>query len=496
MAVSLQPITFQVPASYSIPPLYQTLDAEGIATAITLGAQAYILMTKEGQKLCHTTLFQQLQAQAVSEYEPKLELLQKQLTKSNETSATLKKHLQEEEERRRQVEQQIREEERRNREELLKEKNSRIQSLEQQVHTHFQGVEQTMKENNRTLQDSIQSFKESFLKTTTGSKKKGDHGEMLFQTIVQNAFGSVSCRERFVLESVGTEGRQGDLHMTWNNHKLLMEVKNYTRSVDDKEVKKFLRDMEQGRDMSIGILVSLNTGIVGHSKTGCIDIEELRDGRYCIYISNLFEQQDPVQFLQSLKPFLETFLLLREKQLAIQTGSSEESEAETEANAKVERFELQRTMLLKLLQNHQENTRNFKNTIQNAKKKQEQIWIELGVDMLKAEHDVKLLLETLLDVHSIQPQSTDVQESITLPSYMFYKTDISLYNEKERLFLKDLLTQYTFEEDAVCQKKELKDSMKLLGYSDEIVNKYCERFCLDSVWEKGKKTVKHMKRIV
>jgi len=482
--MSIQEITFQVPASYITPSLYQTLDAEGTAHVLTLGAQAYILMTKEGQKLRHETIFQQLQAQASSEYEPQLESLQKQVVKSNETVNTLKKHLQEEEERRRQVEKQIREEERRNREELLQEKNSRIQSLEHQVKTQFQTVEQTMKENSRTLQDSIQSFKESFLKTSSGSKKKGEQGEQLFQEIVQKAFGSVSCRERFVLESVGTEGHQGDLHMTWNGHKILMEVKNYTRSVDDKEVKKFLRDMEQGRDMSIGILVSLNTGIVGHSKTGSVDIEELRDGRFCIYISALFDQTDPVHFLQSLKPFMETFLLLKEKQPESQQNQT------SEAESKVERFELQRTMLLKLLQNHQENTRKFKNTIQNAKKKQEQIWTEIGVDMLRAEHDVKLLLETLLDVSGFHDQTVEVKEEFILPSFIFYKTDIIEYTEKDKKFLRDLSDHFIFEEDASCQKKDFRDMFKTLGYGETVLNSFCDRFFLESVW-KGKKGIVH-----
>jgi len=487
--MSIQEITFQVPASYTVPSLYQSLDPEGTAHALTLGAQAYTLMTKEGQKLRHETIFQQLQAQASSEYEPQIESLQKQVVKSNDIVNTLKKHLQEEEERRRQVEQQIRQEERRNREELLQEKNSRIQSLEQQVKTQFQTVEQTMKENSRSLHDSIQSFKESFLKTSSASKKKGEQGEQLFQEIVQKAFGSVSCRDRFVLESVGAEGHQGDLHMFWNGHKILMEVKNYTRSVDDKEVKKFHRDMEQGRDMSIGILVSLNTGIVGHSKTGSVDIEELRDGRFCIYISALFDQTDPVHFLQSLKPFLETFLLLKEKQPEAQPQTSE-------AEAKVERFELQRTMLLKLLQNHQENTRKFKNTIQNAKKKQEQIWTEIGVDMLSAEHDVKLLLETLLDVHGTQDEQMEMQDEITLPSYIFYKTDLVEYTEKENKFLKDLSRNFVYEEDAFCQKKEFKDTFKELGYSEDAVTKYGERFFIESVWKGRKGIVQCMKKRV
>jgi hypothetical protein len=488
---TIQEITFQVPGDYTVPILFQSLSPKDTSFALSLGAQAYSLMTKEGQKLRHETLFKQLQAQASGEYEPRLETLQKQVTQSQEAISTLKRHLQEEEERRRQVEQKVREEERRNREELLQEKNSRISSLEIQLKIQLQTVEQSMRDNSRSIQESFQSFKESFLKTASGSKKKGEHGEQVFQEIAQRAFGSVPCGERFSLEAVGTEGHQGDIHMYWRNHKLLFEVKHYTRNVDEKEIKKFHRDMEQGKDMSIGVLVSLTTGIVGHSKAGSVDIEVLRDGRLCIYLSNLLDQQDPVDFLQSLKPFLETFLQLKDSQSTIPDTAG------SEAEAKLERFETQRTMILKLLQHHQENTRIFKNNLQNAKKKQEQIWNDLSVDMLKAEHDIKLLLETLLDVHGSKDTTSDsTEQPLLLPSYIFYKTDLAMYNDKERKFLQILLDQFTCEEEASCTKKELKDVMKPMGYSDELVNKYCERFFLENVWEKGKKSFKCLRRRV
>ena len=84
------------------------------------------------------------------------------------------------------------------------------------------------------------------------------------------------------MEEVGKEGHQGDLRMTWKNHRIMWEVKNYTRNVETKEVTKFLRDMSECKDVSLGVMVSLNSGIAGHTKAGNIDLEELQDGRICI----------------------------------------------------------------------------------------------------------------------------------------------------------------------------------------------------------------------
>ena len=478
---SIQEITLQLPASYNLPPLFESLDPKETALTLTLGAEAYAIVKKEGQKLQHETLFQQLQATAAAEYQPKLEQLQTALQ-------ALKQRLQQEEEYRRSTEQRVREEERHNREELLQEKQNRIVSLEQQARQQLQQVEQSMKETSRSLQDQFQLFKDSMLKPAAGSKAKGTQGETVFQELVQKAFGSVSCNEYFELEDVGKEGHQGDLRMNWKGHKLLLEVKNYERSVDDKEVKKFLRDMEEGRDVSLGILVSLRSGIVGHSKTGNVDLVELRDGRICIYLTHFLSQPDPVQFLQSLKPFMETFLQLRDKH-------SQEGNAISAAEQQVERFELQRSVLLKLLNNHLESTRKFKNTIQNAKKKQEQMWLEIGIDMRESEHQVKLLLETLLEINSSPVQEApSVKSAEHLPSYVFRVQDSSLCNEKERKFLKDLLTHFTVDEEATTPKKELKDVLKPLGYSEDAVNKLCERLLLEDVWEKGKQKVKYLQR--
>jgi hypothetical protein len=347
-----------------------------------------------------------------------------------------------------------------------------------------------MKESNRSLIEGFQSFKESFVKVSSGSKKKGEQGEMVFQDIIQRAFGSVSCSEYFDIESVGKEGHQGDLRMIWKGHKILLEVKNYERSVDDKEVKKFLRDMEEGSDVSLGIMVSLTSGIVGHTKTGGVDIVELRDGRFCLYLTNFLSHLEPVLFLQGLKPFMETFLAVKEKQ----SGKEKDTSI---SEAQIERFEVQRSILLKLLQNHLESTRKFKNTIQNAKKKQEQMWLEIGVEQRESEYQVKLLLETLLEVNTITESTTNQEyatEALQLPSYIFRNTELEYYTEKEKCFLKELLANFEISEEYVCGKKDIKDTLKNAGYTEDSITKLCERLFLEDVWEKGKQKVKYFKK--
>jgi len=485
MQEAVQEITLELPADYTVPQLFYTSDPSTTAQILTLGVQCYTTMTKEGQKLRHETLFQELQAQAAQEYTPKLQTLQKAAKEAEDLITAMKRRIQQEEEQRLSMERRIREEEQRNREALLQEKNSRIASLEQQVKTQFSAVEQSLKES----KESFQTMKDSFLKASTGSKKKGIRAELLIKDMLQQTFGSVGRDEFFHLECKGTEGYQGDIHMNWKDHKVLVEVKHYDRSVDGEEVRKFLRDMEQSRDMSLGILISLESGIVGHTKSGNVDIQELRDGRLCLYLSNFFSHSDPTLFLQSLKPFMETVLLKKGTQV-------HKEDSESEAAMQVARFTLQRSMLLKLLNAHYESTRKCKHTMVNAKKKHDQIWLELEGELRKSEHEVKLLLETLLDTEqSDDQQEITQQEQLTLPEFVFRTTDLMTYSEKEKQFLKDFCANFTFDTTYSCAKKEVKDSLKPLGYSDETVTKFCERFLLEDVWEKGRQKLKYVQKI-
>ena len=476
MTDTLQEITLQVPADFQLPNIFQQVSAEETAQIITLGAQAYTMIHQEGQKIQHDTLFQSLKAQAEAEYKPQLQDAQVAAEQASQLLATMKRRIQQEEDFRTATESRVREEERRNREEILNEKNSRIQALEQQLKQQLQGVEQQMRDTSRTLTESFQNFRETMLKTTSGSKNKGTIGETLFQDIVQRAFGTA-------IDYAGSEGHQGDLHMTWKEHKILLEVKNYDRNVDQKEVTKFLRDMEEAKDMSMGIMVSLQTGITGHHNAGHVDIEELRDGRVCVYLSKFMSHEDPVLFLQSLKPFLEVFLLYRASKAAVEDGDSE-------ARLQVHVLEQQRSILLRLVQNHQRATSKFKNTLVNAKKKSDQIWLDLTTEMRETEHQVKLLLETLLEVTS--PTDAAIAEieadeqTPSLPEYIFKHTELFQYSEKQRKFIQDLLKIVEPGEEYSIAKKDLKECLKSSGYSEDAVTKFVEQVFQEDVWGKGK----------
>jgi cyanate lyase len=316
----------------------------------------------------------------------------------------------------------------------------------------------------------------------------------MFADLLQTTFGSVPHGQPFHIEQKGREARQGDIHMTWMKHKLMWEIKNYEYTVPTKEVQKFVRDMEEAKDIGLGVMVSLHTNISGHTKAGGIDIIELSDGRFCVYISKLFSTEDPAAFLQSIKPFLEVLLEQRE---ADETKSAK-SDGDDAAKRLLERFEEHRQIVVRLLKDHEEKTKAFRNVIMNAKRKSEGIWTEIMAEIAKAESSVALVLTTLLAAPKMEDDETTAeQEELTLPSFVFRNTSMIFYNPTQAKFIRDVLARFTIEADGktTITKKELKEGLKDAGYTDDATSKLYEQVLLEDVWDKGKQKVRYFKRI-
>ncbi len=481
-----QVIKLTVPAKFGLPSVYTESDPSQLAQVLRLGAYGYQIMKQEGLRLTNEQLSVKVALQTQEKYQKEIDALEECIEKQRESMKTLKERLEDEHTHRLSQETRIREEERRNREEILSEKERRIQALQDQL----KSLEGSMRDSSRAIAEQFSSFKEQILKSSTGSKKKGDQGEAVFESILERVFGTVSVGESFDLENVGREGHQGDIRMNWKGHRVMIEVKNYDRNVDGKEVTKFFRDMEEAKDCQIGLMISMNTGITGHCKSGKVDIELLRDGRLVVFLSQFMQHEDPVLFLTSLKPFFEVFL----KTASAAKPLVEEMVEETRAQRQLERFEQQRATILKVIQVHEEQTRKMKNTLMNAKKKHEQSWIDIMAEMRECEHRVKLLLETICEasIEADDPLEAEVLET-SIPGYVFRYTDMSMYSERERKFVMDLLDHFEFGEDYKSTTIAVKDVLTPLKYTDDAISSLRERVFQDDVWAKGKKEVKYIR---
>jgi hypothetical protein len=135
----------------------------------------------------------------------------------------------------------------------------------------------------RTLADLIRKKPQQNVKT------KGSDYEALFREKLVAAYG-LGDKFRLIDSAHKGVGHAGDYLMTWGDHTILWEVKNYDRPVPTAEVDKYKRDMKENHNVRIGVMVSRYTPITGKTTKGDREIEFV-EGKMLIYLSN-FEAMD------------------------------------------------------------------------------------------------------------------------------------------------------------------------------------------------------------
>lgn len=99
----------------------------------------------------------------------------------------------------------------------------------------------------------------------------GSTGEKYVEKVIGN---------KYLVQNTAKKGRKGDMIALRNEEdifKVLVEVKNYTSTVNSEQVEKFYRDIEANQSLKGAVFVSLNTNIVGIN--GSFVFKELYKGR-------------------------------------------------------------------------------------------------------------------------------------------------------------------------------------------------------------------------
>jgi hypothetical protein len=124
---------------------------------------------------------------------------------------------------------------------------------------------------------------------TKTSTKLGQIGELSFEDLcLQSGIQVINTAKK---------GHQADLVAVIHNHKVLIEVKNYSYTVPKDEITKFYRDMYDNKDCVAGIFASMKTYI---ANTPPFHIDWLSDRRPVIFVSNM-NNYDGLYLLEIIK---------------------------------------------------------------------------------------------------------------------------------------------------------------------------------------------------
>lgn len=450
-------VTFTVPVSFQLPTFYTNASPERTAFALRIGAQAigyfYNTIADEVREECNAEVVTQLE----KKHTRRSEQLEREKRIVEENLDHLKAKMKVDEQYQVGIRQQVQEEMQSLYKTLLEEKDRQIHRLESQVSLEM-----------RTLQEKFQTVKDS-VSRNFGSQEKGKAGEGTMEDLIKKAFGSA---QGFDLQTTATEAQRGDYLMAYKASKVMWEVKNYTRMVNKDEVEKLHRDMRSNPEIAVAFMVSLQSGIVGHTKAGDIDLERLEDGRFILYLDNLFKREDPLLYLQSLRPFLD-----------ILDGKKESNTMlESEEIAKLE-FKMK--IVQHVLLNHQKTLAQLHNSLFQQKKKTDQMNAELLAYIKQAEAECVNSLRELLGE---QKHSVDEITSYLSPE-TFTKQSLLDCSETQKKFLTWLKENCEKDEGAELESKKFQEAYKKQFKSEKEQKEIRELFT-DSVWPKGGKKVR------
>jgi hypothetical protein len=124
----------------------------------------------------------------------------------------------------------------------------------------------------------------------------GDNGEQIFENL-SDTFKDFAG---YKIENKAKQGHKGDFHLFFKDFNILVDSKNYSGSVQKKEVIKIETDLSINDNMRFAWMVSLNTNISDYNRFPIMTKWITTDvGAKCIlFINNLLEYKDPRNILR------------------------------------------------------------------------------------------------------------------------------------------------------------------------------------------------------
>ena len=139
----------------------------------------------------------------------------------------------------------------------------------------------------------------------------GDNGEQIFENLAD----TFKDFDNYRIENKAKQGHKGDFHLFFKDFNILVDSKNYTGSVQKKEIIKIESDLLVNDNMHFAWLVSLNSNICEYNKFVITPKWINTDvGIKCIlFINNVLEHKDPRSILRQAWMICNDFYRLTKK---------------------------------------------------------------------------------------------------------------------------------------------------------------------------------------
>jgi hypothetical protein len=452
-------IHLDVPNDYEIPTFYIAADTspDAIGLALRFGADAFLHLQKRSLDAVRSETHAEVLASATADFEMRLRSdttrLLSEKVKAEEALRAANHRVAAMEAEASDLRSVVKAELKGQFEDLVKLKDEQIRQLQQ-----------TLEKQMDTVSSKVDGLQNSITRTFSSSKEKGAFGETMMEGLLKKAF---DCD----IQVVAKEAQTADIRMTRGTAPYFWESKNYTRMVSSEEVEKFRRDLRLHPDVLGGCLVSLRTGIVGKCRGGDIDVEFLEDGRFILFISNLVARDDPVFYLQALRPLFETVEAM--------------AKPVKEETAAIRALEAKGLLITNLLRSHSLGIVKHKNSLVGHRRRIDTMFTEFHSYILESEAQLQTLLRVAMGDNVEQVQA---EMDTELATAVFKKDRLSDCDEKQKEFVKWLLTVAKVAPGTQAELKDLIEKAKP-DFGERAIRGFREDLFQESAWPKGSRFI-------
>ena len=187
--------------------------------------------------------------------------------------------------------------------------------VEKEVNKAREKFDLLLKEKDLQNQLNREAFDKATLLITKNINKSsvsiGDEGENIFESLSE----TFKDFKGYKIENKSKQGHKGDFHLFFEEFNILVDAKNYSGSVQKKEVNKIETDLMMNDNMHFAWMVSLNSPICEQNKFPITSKWIATDvGIKCIlFINNLLSYKEPVNLLRQAWSICNDFNRLTKK---------------------------------------------------------------------------------------------------------------------------------------------------------------------------------------
>jgi hypothetical protein len=448
-------VTVTVPKDFVIPEFFTAASAERIALALTLGSEAVSYIERHALDAVREETHEEAVKEATKDFERTSTALNTKLKKAEEAARASAMRIDAMEADAASLRTQIQKEVASSYEMILKAKDQQLKHSQETLDKAMDSVGKR-----------VEHLQNAMTKTFASSKEKGSLGEAIMETFLKKAY---DCN----VEVISKERESADIRMLRNTANYLWEVKNYTRMVTNDEIEKLRRDLRLHPDVRGGILVSLRQGIVGKTRGGDIDVEFMQDGRFILFISNFMAQDDPVFYLQTLRPFFDMIESMAKP-------VKEDSDT-------IRALEIKAALMTNLLRSHSTSVTKHKNSLVGHRKRTDAMFAEFQGYIMEADAQIQTILRVAMGGDEASAE-VEAEVNMTLPP-LFRKSCLADYaDDRTREFIKWFLAQTATDDKGQIEIKDVIEKGKS-QFSEKFVRGLREEVFDENAWLKGSRFI-------